>query len=150
MPSYKAGKISKYKGRLANKLAFLCIFFFYYYLMTTYDKQIISILAKAGQRGMTVKKIAMQLYNINCTLFNKPDFKEIHKYVQQFLKRNSKFPQSIACNTAWGIYKLNPNSVQARQLAIDFNSNNSEEERKGEEELRKYTQDLSLNLFDDY
>ena len=118
--------------------------------MTTYDEQIISILAKAGPRGMSVKKIGMQVYNLNCTLFFTPDFKEIHKYVQQFLMRNSKFPQSIACNTAWGIYKLNPNSVQARQLAIDFNSNNSEEERKAEEELRKYTPDLSLNLFDDY
>ena len=119
--------------------------------MTTYDEQIISILAKAGPRGMSVKKIAMQVYNLNCTLFFTPDFKEIHKYVQQFLVRNSKTPQSLVSKTQWGIYKLNPNSAQARQLAIDFRNKENENtmEHEEEEDQRKDSPDLSLSLFDD-
>lgn len=118
--------------------------------MTIYDNQIISVLTKAGQRGMSVKKIAMQLYNLNCTLFSTPDFKEIHKYVQQFLMRSSRTPQSLVSKTKWGIYKLNPNSAQARQIVIDFNkSNQTEEEDEQKEEPKKCTPDLSLNLFDD-
>ncbi|MGN1229838.1 MAG: hypothetical protein ACI4T5_09345 [Prevotella sp.] len=119
--------------------------------MTTYDEQIISILAKVGQRGMSVKKIGMQLYNLNCTLFHTPDFKEIHKYVQQFLVRNSKTPQSLVSKTQWGIYKLNPNSAQARQLEIDFRKKEDADkmEQEEEEEQRKDAPDLSLSLFDD-
>lgn len=118
--------------------------------MPIYDKQIISILAKAGERGMSVKKIGMQLYNINCTLFDTPDFKEIHKYVQQFLLRNSKTQQSLVFKTNWGIYKLNPNSSEARQLVIDFGTNVPKEEETMEQDIirKDSTPDLSLSLFD--
>ena len=126
--------------------------------MATYDEQIITILAKAGERGMSVKKVSMQLYNINCTLFSTPDFNDIHKYVQQFLFRNSRLSQSLFCNEARGIYKLNPNSARAQQLALIFaeqsdyedGAEDSENEDDDEEQSRNTSPDLSLSLFDEW
>lgn len=126
--------------------------------MATYDEQIITILAKAGERGMSVKKVSMQLYNINCTLFSTPDFKDIHRYVQQFLFRNSRLSQSLFCNEARGIYKLNPNSARAQQLALIFAeqsdyehcAEDSDNEDDDEEQSRNTSPDLSLSLFDEW
>ena len=117
--------------------------------MATYDEQIITILAKAGEQGMSVKKVSMQLYNINCTLFSTPDFNDIHKYVQQFLFRNSRLSQSLFCNEARGIYKLNPNSARAQQLALIF-AEQSDNEDDDEEQSRNTYPDLSLSLFDEW
>lgn len=120
--------------------------------MATYDEQIITILARAGERGMSVKKISMQLYNLNCTLFSTPDFDEIHKYVQQFLFRNSRMSQSLFCNEAWGQYKLNPNSARAQQLALNFaeqDEDEDEDEEEEQEDTRSQSPDLSLSLFDE-
>lgn len=114
--------------------------------MVTYDEQIITILAKAGERGMSVKKISMQLYNLNCTLFATPDFKEIHKYTQQFLFRNSKMSQSLFCKEERGTYRLNPNSSRAQQLVLNF-TDTEEDDGQPKEEQKDYP-DLSLNLFD--
>lgn len=126
--------------------------------MATYDEQIITILAKAGERGMSVKKVSMQLYNINCTLFSTPDFNDIHKYVQQFLFRNSRLSQSLFCNEARGIYKLNPNSARAQQLALIFaeqsdyddGSEYTDNEDDDKEQSRNTSPDLSLSLFDEW
>ena len=118
--------------------------------MATYDEQIITILARAGERGMSVKKISMQLYNLNCTLFSSPDFKDIHKYVQLFLMRNSKTPQSLFCKGEWGIYRLNPNSAQRQQLVINFADESLTHEEDAEQEKRNDSPDLSLNLFDQF
>ena len=118
--------------------------------MVTYDEQIITILAKAGERGMSVKKVSMQLYNINCTLFSTPDFKEIHQYVQQCLVRNSRLSQSLFCNDLRGIYKLNPNSARAQQLVLNFSDiDNEEEEEDEKDKSRESSPDLSLSLFDE-
>ena len=117
--------------------------------MATYDEQIITILAKAGERGMSVKKVSMQIYNINCTLFSTPDFKDIHKYVQQFLLRNSRLSQSLFCSDIRGIYKLNPNSARAQQLVLNFAEKDNEEEEEEVDDSSKSSSDLSLSLFDE-
>ena len=107
---------------------------------------------------MSVKKVSMQLYNINCTLFSTPDFNDIHKYVQQFLFRNSRLSQSLFCNEARGIYKLNPNSARAQQLALIFaeqsdnedGAEDSDNEDDDKEQSRNTSPDLSLSLFDEW
>ncbi len=95
---------------------------------------------------MSVKKISMQLYNLNCTLFTTPDFKELHKYTQQFLTRNSKMSQSLFCKEERGTYRLNPNSSRAQQLVLNFRENQDQDEDT-QEEPKDYP-DLSLSLFD--
>ena len=113
----------------------------------TYDKQILQILTAVGERGIGVQQLAKHVYNLNNTLFTQPDMQEIHGYVQQFLLRNSKSPQSLIERTERrGYYRLNmQNNADARQLMLEFREHEAEAEEQKEE---KPQQDFSLSLFD--
>lgn len=110
----------------------------------TYDRQILKILSDVGERGIGVRTLAKHIYNMNSTLFLSPDPAEIHRYVQQYLLRNSKSLQSLVESTGRrGYYRLNTrNSADARQLMFEFRDG------KGEtKEEEKPQQDFSLDLF---
>lgn len=115
----------------------------------TYEEQILHILSKVGERGISVSMLAKHVYNMNCTLFSQPDMQEIHRTVQQYLLKNSKSSQSLIESTGRrGYYRLNTsNNAVARQLMLDFREEEIQEEEIEEE---KPQQDLSLSLFDDY
>ena len=109
----------------------------------SYDQQILSILMEAGERGISVQTIAKHVYNMNCTFFFQPDYEEIRSYVQQYLLRNSKSPQSLIDSTGRrGYYRLNTTgSVDARQMVLQFREDHEEKEEE------KPQVDLSLDLF---
>ena len=111
-----------------------------------YDKQILQVLSWAGERGISVLAIAKHVFNMNRTFFVSPDFREIHDYVQQYLLRNSKQPQSLIARTERrGVYRLNlAGSEDARHLMLDFR----ETKNVLQEETQKPQTDFSLNLFD--
>ena len=110
----------------------------------TYDRQILQILTEVGEKGINVQLLAKHLYNMNSTLFSSPDLEEIRSYVQQYLLKNSKSPQSLIENTGRrGCYRLNTqNNADARQLLLEFR------EPVAEEKEERPVVDLSLNLFD--
>ena len=110
----------------------------------TYDRQILQILTEVGERGINVQLLAKHLYNMNSTLFSSPDLEEIRSYVQQYLLKNSKSPQSLIENTGRrGCYRLNTqNNADARELLLEFR------EPVVEEKEERPVVDLSLNLFD--
>ena len=110
-----------------------------------YDKQILKVLTEVGERGISVQAIAKHVYNMNCTFFHQPDYEEIRTYVQQYLLRNSKSPQSLIEHTGRrGYYRLNTTgSADAQQLMLQFLDATSEEK----EEEKPPVQDLSLDLF---
>ena len=113
----------------------------------TYDKQILQILTDVGEQGIGVQQLAKHVYNLNCTLFSQPVLQEVHAYVQQFLLKNSKSPQSLIESTGRrGYYRLNTqNNADARQLVLEFREHKSEAEEQKEE---KSSIDFSLSLFD--
>lgn len=108
------------------------------------DKQILEILTRAGERGLSVQAISKHVYNMNRTFFSTPDMEEIKSYVQQYLLKNSKSAQSLIESTGLrGCYRLNTKGSQdALQLMLQFR----DEQQPQEEE--KTVQDLSLSLFD--
>ena len=110
----------------------------------TYDRQILQILTEVGEKGINVQLLAKHLYNMNSTLFSSPDLEEIRSYVQQYLLKNSKSPQSLIENTGRrGYYRLNTrNNADARQLLLEFR------EPVAEEKEERPVVVLSLNLFD--
>ena len=112
-----------------------------------YDKQILQILSDVGEQGIGVRKLAKHVYNLSCTLFSQPDLHEVHRYVQQYLLRNSKSSQSLIERTdRRGHYRLNTrNNADARQLMIGFREHKSEVTEQKED---KPQTDLSLSLFD--
>jgi hypothetical protein len=113
-----------------------------------YDKQILQILTDVGQQGISVRSLAMHVYNLNCSLFGSPDFADVYSYVRNYLSRNSKSRQSIVEHTGrWGYYRLNTQgNSYARQLLIEFGAAAQEEEQQTAEE-RPVAEDLSLDLF---
>lgn len=113
----------------------------------TYDQQILKVLTEAGERGIGVQTISKHVYNMNCTFFVQPDFEEIRSYVQQYLLKNSKSPQSLIESTGRrGYYRLNTiGSTDAQQMMLQFMEESAE---KNQESADKSDVDLSLDLFD--
>jgi hypothetical protein len=113
----------------------------------TYDQHILGILSGVGQRGISVMSLAKHVYNQNNTFFGSPDFNAVYVYVQQYLRRNSKSPQSLVEHTQRrGYYRLNTRgNADARQIMIDFRKADEEEDDNG----KPPPCDLSLDLFAD-
>ena len=111
------------------------------------DKQILEILTRAGERGLSVQAISKHVYNMNRTFFSTPDMEEIKSYVQQYLLKNSKSAQSLIERTERrGYYRLNKNSADARHLMLEFRNTRIQEVAEDKEE--KPQTDFSLSLFD--
>lgn len=110
-----------------------------------YDRQILEILTEVGERGISVRALAKHVCNQNRTFFSAPELSDVHQYVQQYLLKNSKSPQSLIESTGRrGYYRLNTgNSADARQLMIDFRGEDSLQTEEPKKE------DLSLDLFAD-
>ena len=113
----------------------------------TYDQQILSILTDVGDKGISLKLLSKHLYNMNNTLFAPFEIEDIRNYVQQYILKNSKSPQSLIENAGRrGIYRLNTqNNADARQLMLEFKSHAVQEETIESEDVNH--PDLSLDLF---
>lgn len=81
---------------------------------------------------------------MNVSLFSSQDLEEIRSYVQQYLLKNSKSPQSLIESTGRrGYYRLNTlHNADARQLMLEFKRHEQVEEKE-----EKPLPDLSLDLF---
>ena len=73
-------------------------------------------------------QMSKHVYNMNLSFFYTPDLNEIRSYVQQYLLKNSKSPQSLIESTGRrGYYRLNTqNNADARQLMLEFGSYSNE------------------------
>lgn len=113
----------------------------------TYDQQILDILTDVGEKGISVQLLSKHLYNLNTSLFAPLDIDDIRSFVQQYLLRNSKSPQSLIENAGRrGIYRLNTqNNADARQLMLDFKNHMAVDD--GAESKEVHHPDLSLDLF---
>lgn len=107
-----------------------------------YDEEILRVLGEAGADGLSVAKVARHVYNACNSFFEPLDYDEVHRDVYQYLARNSKKSDSLIVKTAArGIYRLNEQSREARQLMLDFEAAASEEPTK------EAYKDESLSLF---
>ena len=98
---------------------------------------------EAGEKGLSVKKIARHVFNKNNSLFNEITFDDVYRQVAFFLNKNSKSAGSIIERTqARGVYRLNT-SVVPRQLQFEF------KDEKGTEHIgtAECDEDRSLSLF---
>ena len=117
----------------------------------TYDQQLLEILTGVGERGISIRALTMHLYKLNNSLFAQPDFEALRSYVQQYVTRNSRTPQSLLEGAGRrGYYRLNTGgSADARQLMLHFQEERGRGEWKEEDDVEeRQQQDLSLNLFD--
>ncbi|MBQ8047853.1 MAG: hypothetical protein IJ196_08015 [Prevotella sp.] len=107
-----------------------------------YDQEILGILAEAGEKGLSVQKISMHVFNACNSLFHVINPDDVHDYVARYLSKNSRNPNSIVERAEpRGIYRINPNSDDARQLMLQF------KDEKPAEGQDSQTEELSLPLF---
>ena len=80
----------------------------------TYDREIIKVLVEAGEKGLSVKKIAQHVFNASNSLFCVVMYDDIYTYVSQYLLLNSKS-------------KINTKINEGQQLMIQFGIDEMEE-----------------------
>lgn len=108
-----------------------------------YDREILCVLGEAGEKGLSVKKIARHVFNRRNGFFDEVSFDNIYHYVAAYLTRNSKDRDSLVEKTECrGVYRLNMSSAASRQLVFDF-----KEQDDNIRQEEKNTEDRSLSLF---
>lgn len=108
-----------------------------------YDATIYKVLAEAGNDGLPVAKISMHVLNACNSIFDPIEYEDVHAYVQRFLLRASKHRgDAIERMERRGYYRLNPSSVETRQLLMQFT-----DAPEPEESAPQKAEDLSLSLF---
>ena len=114
-----------------------------------YDKIILRVLNEAGDDGLSVRKISKHVYNACNSLFETVSYEDVHQYVLSYLKRNSKKSDSmIERSGIRGVYHLNYNSNETRQLMLEFQEEMAKDEDEDEDEDKQTQQsDQSLSLF---
>lgn len=109
------------------------------------DKDILKVLTEAGDRGLSLQKIVLYAYNSQNSLFQKYEKEEVKGYVIRFLRQNTRYPGSLIQKISRGVYRLNPNSDQGRQLLLSF-----EEEIQGQKTNTSTLNEMPhKTLFDD-
>lgn len=99
------------------------------------------MLAEAGENGISVKKLARHVFNASHSFFESVTFDDVYRYVQLFVRRNSKGSEALLVGGGHrGHYRLNPNSAQSQQLLLMFCDDEEDKEPVK-------TEDLSLSLF---
>ncbi len=110
-------------------------------------EEILKILAEAGHGGLRVRKITLHVYNSQNSLFKKADLDEVKKCVLTFLQQNSRNKNDILDHPAWGVYRLNPKSKQAKAIKMSFQNNN---DIVSVSDPPKPKSSIELTLFDDF
>lgn len=108
-----------------------------------YDREILFVLNEAGEKGLSVKKIARHVFNSSNGFFDNVSFDEVHHYVASYLRRNSRQSGSVVERTeVRGVYRLCMSLGDSRQLLLDF---------KDDDDIKEVeticTEDKSLTLF---
>lgn len=112
--------------------------------MADYSKEIVDLLLRVPE-GLPVRKIVRHIYNAHNTFFDTIPIEDVNRDVVSYLKRRSKTPESpIEHAGTRGVYRLNPNSGESRQLMLQF----KEQEESGGQETGITVEDKSLDLFD--
>lgn len=107
-----------------------------------YEQHILKILYDVGKRGISVSLLAKHVYNMSCTLFSRPDFNEVLRYVRNFVVRNTRSNGGLLEHTGrWGYYCLNAKgmAMMRQQFAGDEAAADS---KKEEEESRQLSLDF--------
>lgn len=86
-----------------------------------YESVIFNILLEAGEKGLTVSKIAKHVHHEVNSLFEQVDYEDVYRYVRRLIKKESRNSYSFFEHTQKrGCYRLNKNSEKYKQQLLDF------------------------------
>ena len=81
--------------------------------LTTYEKEILKVLAEAGEQGLPLHKIAKHVHNSCNSLFEASDYTQVYNKVRAYIRRNVKNKNSLV-----EMYRRGATA----QLKIDFDA----------------------------
>lgn len=91
-----------------------------------YEHIICHILAEAGNEGLSVRKVALHVFNESNTLFGDTTYDDIYTIVSRYLNRSVRYNDSyIKRASRKGYYCLKDN-VEIRQQFLNFSDNEAE------------------------
>lgn len=105
----------------------------------TYEKDIFNVLSEAGDCGLSAKKIARHVFNVNNSFFNEVSEDDVKQTVRRYLYSHSRKPSDMIEQVGHGVYRLNVRSQAAVELFLQFEDD--------EEPQPKPKEDKSLSLF---
>lgn len=109
-----------------------------------FSKDIIEILLRAPD-GLSIRKIVRHVYNAHNTFFETVDLEDVKREVSTFLASRSKSSKSLIVHTGVrGIYKLNLNTDEGKQLALQFTDEQPTE--KPSDDNKDTNKELSLSF----
>lgn len=88
---------------------------------------IINVLREAGQKGMPLRRIALNVFNLTNSLFEPLDKEVVYENVGQYLRKNASLKGGIierAETKGW--YRINYNSQHVQQLLLEFATDEEE------------------------
>lgn len=113
-----------------------------------YQRQLVAILTEAGEKGLSLSKIARHVYNSSCTLFESPSFDKVYADLALFLSRQSRLADGMVKRTGTrGVYAINDRWALFRQVVIDFDEHTTDETSQQQDSFVE-DKSLTLPLFD--
>ena len=107
-----------------------------------YEKDILLLLREAGEKGLSVGEISLDIFNTHNSFYLPLDVEEVHQEVQQCLIKMSKRADSMLGKVKKGVYCINTENQQVKQLRLKFLDEQNETKEVSPQA------DLSLNLFE--
>ncbi len=105
----------------------------------TYEKDIFNVLSEAGDSGLSARKIARHVFNVNNSFFNDVSEDDVRLTVRRYLYSHSRKPGDMIEQVGHGVYRLNARSQVTMELFLQFEDD--------EEPQSKPKEDKSLSLF---
>lgn len=116
-----------------------------------YDDYILKVLGEVGESGISIQNLAVNVYNMSCTLFSVPLFEDVDRSVRRYIHNNSKTLNSLVERMdKRGFYRLNTaHSSYACQLMLQFGDAVADgwQNDKSDDSQCDKNEDLSLSLF---
>jgi len=107
-----------------------------------YEAEILRVLAEAGDKGLSLKKVTMHVYNRVNGLFFAVDIDEARRHVANYLTRVARQEGSVIERTGErGVYRINRSCGDSNQLQLVFKDYERERPKPA-------CEDNSLSLFD--
>lgn len=86
-----------------------------------YESVILNILREAGDTGMPLRRIALNVFNLTNSLFNPIERENVYNDVAEWLRsESSKSGACIEKAETRGWYRLNNNSSKVQQMMMEF------------------------------
>lgn len=108
-----------------------------------YDREILHVLAEAGAKGLSLRKITTHVYNRVNGLFSTVSIGDVHRYVASYVIRTVRQKGSVIEHASGhGVYRISESCHDSSQLEFNFKSYSDESK-----EEEPPNEDKSLLLF---